>query len=174
MNCLDYNCEVCSQPILSSSKHCAKCNRCCHKFDHHCMWLNNCIGESNYDTFILTIVTLPIYLIASAWLLLDLKIHVETWALILSFVTMAIVFIADVHLLGCHVYLYSKGITTFAYIAFNKKVNAQKALVKEGKLSQEEFHIWKKDQFNNLERFQPESKIKILISGQQRAKISLK
>jgi hypothetical protein len=98
--------------------------------------------------------------------LIILRNHTPIPALIAAISTMIIVFIADIHLIGCHIYLYSKGITTFTFVSYNKKVSAQKALLKEGKLSQEEFEVWKKDLYNNLERFQPESKIKILISSQ--------
>ena len=30
------------------AKHCRKCNKCVTNFDHHCVYLNNCIGQKNY------------------------------------------------------------------------------------------------------------------------------
>ena len=29
-------------------KHCIICDKCCKDFDHHCFWLDNCIGKKNY------------------------------------------------------------------------------------------------------------------------------
>ncbi|KAH0481778.1 MAG: uncharacterized protein KVP18_003365 [Porospora cf. gigantea A] len=34
------------------TKHCADCNRCVSLMDHHCMWLNNCVGQLNGRSFV--------------------------------------------------------------------------------------------------------------------------
>ena len=41
---------------MAGSQHCGACNRCASGFDHHCVYLNNCIGESNYDSFFKLII----------------------------------------------------------------------------------------------------------------------
>ena len=53
----DYNfvCQICTGYVSDSSKHCGQCNRCVNVFDHHCLWINNCVGQSNYRDFVRTI-----------------------------------------------------------------------------------------------------------------------
>lgn len=51
-------CHLCN--IYTSgrrTKHCGSCNKCVEKFDHHCKWLNHCVGARNYVAFIVSVVS---------------------------------------------------------------------------------------------------------------------
>ena len=38
------------------------CRRCIKKMDHHCPWVNNCVGENNQKYFVLFTVSTSVYL----------------------------------------------------------------------------------------------------------------
>ncbi|CAO1384036.1 unnamed protein product [Diamesa serratosioi] len=51
-------CHLCNIKTSSSrTKHCSVCNKCVEKFDHHCKYLNQCVGARNYVPFLMCVVT---------------------------------------------------------------------------------------------------------------------
>lgn len=45
-------CYTCKVPRPSRSKHCSMCGHCVRRFDHHCPWINNDVGEGSLRYFI--------------------------------------------------------------------------------------------------------------------------
>ena len=67
-------CKYCKEIKPLRTHHCSLCGICILKMDHHCPWINNCIGHNNQRyfllflfhafcyTFLVTILTIPILL----------------------------------------------------------------------------------------------------------------
>lgn len=47
------NCRHCNNYKPLRAHHCSICGRCVQRMDHHCPWVNNCVGEANQKYFIL-------------------------------------------------------------------------------------------------------------------------
>ena len=60
-SCLCPDCEVIRTPRC---RHCMLCQRCVDRYDHHCPWVNNCIGKGNYVQFYIFVLLQSLYLIS--------------------------------------------------------------------------------------------------------------
>ena len=56
-------CQTCNLPKPARSKHCSLCKTCIQKQDHHCIWINNCVGRNNYIHFLLLLLSMSILLL---------------------------------------------------------------------------------------------------------------
>lgn len=64
----DERCGLCALKKPMRAKHCRECKRCVRKFDHHCPWITNCVGERNHRWFYVFLV-FEIFLVAWSFLI---------------------------------------------------------------------------------------------------------
>lgn len=58
-----YICPKCEVLRTPDSRHCFICNKCVERFDHHCHWLNTCVGAGNHLWFYSYLISVWCYLV---------------------------------------------------------------------------------------------------------------
>jgi len=108
------------------TKHCRRCDKCVDGFDHHCLWLNTCVGARNYRPWISFVAVLFVWALLSSCIsvsALARSVHVRSrrlavghrpFVLATSLATAAAAAWLLV-LLGLHAYFAVQGITTLEW-----------------------------------------------------------
>ncbi|KAK9767787.1 Eukaryotic peptide chain release factor GTP-binding subunit [Basidiobolus ranarum] len=139
-------CDTCQLYRPPRCSHCRQCDNCVENEDHHCIWVNNCVGRRNYRyffTFILTssILSLYVFGFSLGHLILYWKIQTKASAsgtysfqqvlgehfvsLILAIFTFVFGFTIT-GMTGYHLFLISKNMTTHEQI--RSSINTQHTL----------------------------------------------
>ncbi|XP_034548578.1 probable palmitoyltransferase ZDHHC12 [Notolabrus celidotus] len=118
-------CGYCLLQQPMRARHCQTCNRCVRRFDHHCPWLENCVGERNHRWFIVYLVVQLLALLCALHIALSGISPSVSWELwfwsngfLLAVVGVVSVLSVVVQLLlGCHLYLVSVNCTTWEFMS---------------------------------------------------------
>lgn len=118
-------CGYCFKLQPMRARHCKTCKCCVRRFDHHCPWIDNCVGERNHKWFLLY---LCVQFVAVSWGLQASwsgVVSAPTWqqwftqnGFLLGALALTAVFSVVVLLLLCiHLYLASVNSTTWEFMS---------------------------------------------------------
>jgi hypothetical protein len=125
-------CQICETHVHSRTKHCGECNRCVAVFDHHCKWLNNCIGTLNYNYFLALITVYLIHTLfavgVQSTLVYEWKINEKeiSYGWLIMDILVLVISLAKTFALGqlllWHLWFIKYGITTYEYILEQREI----------------------------------------------------
>lgn len=119
-------CQKCGHYKPPRAHHCRVCKRCVLKMDHHCIWINNCVGHENYKIFLVFVLYAVIASFYSMILIIGSIIHSapkdeqlgsdsSRTLIIICGVILCPLTLALSVLLGWHIHLILQNKTTIEY-----------------------------------------------------------
>lgn len=117
-------CDKCSAFKPPRAHHCRVCKRCVLRMDHHCLWINNCVGHRNYKAYVILVFFSTVTNIHSSVIIVCSAI-LKDWAfngtislkifyICSAIMTMGFSFTLGT-LLGWHLHLITRNKTTIEY-----------------------------------------------------------
>lgn len=161
--------------VHDRAKHWGDCNRCADLFDHHCKWLNNCIGGKNYADFLILITILLLqtlfYIIVSlifiisaiadndkfqegfdVWYGAELNRYgLIVYIIIINLLCALIVFFT-VSLILLHLKLRKWGLTAYEYIVFQEEAIERLERLQDNEITKQQYDEEEKAAWDDMKR----------------------
>ncbi|XP_034871581.1 palmitoyltransferase ZDHHC12 isoform X9 [Mirounga angustirostris] len=110
------------------ARHCRDCRRCVRRFDHHCPWMENCVGERNHPLFVAYLALQLVVLLWGLYLAWSGLHFSQPWGLWLrssgllfaTFLLLSLFSLATSLLLASHLYLVASNTTTWEFISSHR------------------------------------------------------
>uniref|UniRef100_A0A673TIJ7 Palmitoyltransferase n=1 Tax=Suricata suricatta TaxID=37032 RepID=A0A673TIJ7_SURSU len=114
------------QPLRA--RHCRECRRCVRRYDHHCPWMENCVGERNHPLFVAYLALQLAVLLWGLYLAWSGLHFFQPWGLWLrssgllcaTFLLLSLFSLVAGLLLASHLYLVASNTTTWEFLSSHR------------------------------------------------------